>query len=131
MSFFFFFFFFFFSSRRRHTRSLCDWSSDVCSSDLLYQPGARRFYAGQRTKFELIPIGIAALEQILAWQIPRIAATLAQTTAEIARQASSLGLDVAPDHERGPHMLGIGLPEHTRARASDALAVAGCYAAFR
>src|SRR5438034_40555 len=24
---------FFFSSRRRHTRSLCDWSSDVCSSD--------------------------------------------------------------------------------------------------
>src|SRR5260221_9553079 len=25
---------FFFSSRRRHTRSLCDWSSDVCSSHL-------------------------------------------------------------------------------------------------
>src|SRR5436190_15275407 len=25
---------FFFSSRRRHTRSLFDWSSDVCSSDL-------------------------------------------------------------------------------------------------
>src|SRR5436190_20438812 len=31
---FFYSFFFFFSSRRRHTRSLCDWSSDVCSSDL-------------------------------------------------------------------------------------------------
>src|SRR6266496_5208408 len=28
------FIFFFFSSRRRHTRSLRDWSSDVCSSDL-------------------------------------------------------------------------------------------------
>src|SRR5438874_8497126 len=27
-------FIFFFSSRRRHTRSLRDWSSDVCSSDL-------------------------------------------------------------------------------------------------
>src|SRR5690242_21772993 len=26
--------FFFFSSRRRHTRLTCDWSSDVCSSDL-------------------------------------------------------------------------------------------------
>src|SRR5690606_41083282 len=25
---------FFFSSRRRHTRFSCDWSSDVCSSDL-------------------------------------------------------------------------------------------------
>src|SRR2546422_4948667 len=30
-----FFFFFFFSSRRRHTRCSRDWSSDVCSSDLL------------------------------------------------------------------------------------------------
>src|SRR6266850_1301303 len=29
------FFFFFFSSRRRHTRLQGDWSSDVCSSDLL------------------------------------------------------------------------------------------------
>src|SRR5690349_23852503 len=29
-----YFLFFFFSSRRRHTRSLRDWSSDVCSSDL-------------------------------------------------------------------------------------------------
>src|SRR5256886_6559034 len=26
---------FFFSSRRRHTRFDCDWSSDVCSSDLM------------------------------------------------------------------------------------------------
>src|SRR6266567_352449 len=32
-------FFFFFSSRRRHTIFDCDWSSDVCSSDLA---GARR-----------------------------------------------------------------------------------------
>src|SRR2546427_8537785 len=32
-------FFFFFSSRRRHTRFDCDWSSDVCSSDLGDQLG--------------------------------------------------------------------------------------------
>src|SRR5215467_10230546 len=30
------FIFFFFSSRRRHTRLQGDWSSDVCSSDLLF-----------------------------------------------------------------------------------------------
>src|SRR4051812_50218507 len=30
-------FFFFFSSRRRHTRLTCDWSSDVCSSDLAHR----------------------------------------------------------------------------------------------
>src|SRR5689334_23389702 len=34
---FYLFFFFFFSSRRRHTRWNCDWSSDVCSSDLRRQ----------------------------------------------------------------------------------------------
>src|SRR2546430_6934929 len=28
---------FFFSSRRRHTRFDCDWSSDVCSSDLMLE----------------------------------------------------------------------------------------------
>src|SRR5207253_8398750 len=33
----FLFFFFFFSSRRRHTRWPRDWSSDVCSSDLILQ----------------------------------------------------------------------------------------------
>src|SRR6266496_421034 len=40
-------FFFFFSSRRRHTRSLRDWSSDVCSSDLgdLASRGGKVFVA--------------------------------------------------------------------------------------
>src|SRR5215210_5274787 len=32
---------FFFSSRRRHTRYIGDWSSDVCSSDLLRKLGLR------------------------------------------------------------------------------------------
>src|SRR5688572_32908224 len=31
---------FFFSSRRRHTRFDCDWSSDVCSSDLHMADGS-------------------------------------------------------------------------------------------
>src|SRR5438132_6496294 len=37
---------FFFSSRRRHTRSLCDWSSDVCSSDLRNAPAAAALVEG-------------------------------------------------------------------------------------
>src|SRR2546430_10886886 len=42
--------FFFFSSRRRHTRFDCDWSSDVCSSDLngVYDPASHLFYLGDR-----------------------------------------------------------------------------------
>src|SRR5688572_32112920 len=39
--------FFFFSSRRRHTRFDCDWSSDVCSSDLpLFLPVDPQHLAG-------------------------------------------------------------------------------------
>src|SRR2546429_6011996 len=36
------FLFFFFSSRRRHTRCSRDWSSDVCSSDLVTFDGIGR-----------------------------------------------------------------------------------------
>src|SRR2546430_9931967 len=50
---------FFFSSRRRHTRFDCDWSSDVCSSDLdsILGPG-QNYYAYLRPgtqKFQFIP----------------------------------------------------------------------------
>src|SRR5205814_4898766 len=41
-------FFFFFSSRRRHTRCLSDWSSDVCSSDLIRSPAGQSCTAGER-----------------------------------------------------------------------------------
>src|SRR5215204_4888347 len=43
-------FFFFFSSRRRHTRSLCDWSSDVCSSDLLLSVVDPQMRVGHKSK---------------------------------------------------------------------------------
>src|SRR5688572_31510372 len=42
------FVFFFFSSRRRHTRFDCDWSSDVCSSDL--GGGVPLFVSGHRLR---------------------------------------------------------------------------------
>src|SRR3990167_656115 len=41
------FFFVFFPRRRRHTRFDCDWSSDVCSSDL----GATLLGSPERTRF--------------------------------------------------------------------------------
>src|SRR2546427_7678613 len=44
--------FFFFSSRRRHTRFDCDWSSDVCSSDL---PMKIQFPMSEKTASYAIP----------------------------------------------------------------------------
>ena len=66
---------------------------------------------GQRTNFELTPMAIAALEQILDWSVERIASTLGHRTAQIAARARELGLAPLPDAQRGPHMLGINLPE--------------------
>src|SRR6266853_1914184 len=40
--------FFFFSSRRRHTRFDCNWSSDVCSSDLFVSISAEVAYVGNK-----------------------------------------------------------------------------------
>src|SRR2546430_873702 len=42
---------FFFSSRRRHTRFDCDWSSDVCSSDLVHV-GRRQLDVAERRRAE-------------------------------------------------------------------------------
>ena len=84
---------------------------------------------GQRTSFHLVPMAIAALEQILAWDVSQIAATLAETTAAIAERCAALGLAVAPPGERGPHMLGAALPAAARASILPALQDAGCYAA--
>src|SRR6266496_4936695 len=52
-------FFFFFSSRRRHTRSLRDWSSDVCSSDLLVGALAVRSFVANSPSYEPLPRRIA------------------------------------------------------------------------
>src|SRR5438270_13147572 len=47
-------FFFFFSSRRRHTRFDCDWSSDVCSSDLAVRRVKQVLAGGAANPFVLL-----------------------------------------------------------------------------
>src|SRR5205085_12425837 len=51
------FIFFFFSSRRRHTRFDCDWSSDVCSSDL--DPDDKMRGIRKRLIISILVVGVA------------------------------------------------------------------------
>jgi selenocysteine lyase/cysteine desulfurase len=76
-----------------------------------YRPGARRFDVGQRTNFTLTPMAIAALTQILDWQIPVIATTLQSITDRIEDRADQHGFRPLARRDRGPHMLEIGIPE--------------------
>jgi selenocysteine lyase/cysteine desulfurase len=66
---------------------------------------------GERANFALMPAAIAAMRRILDWGVPAIEATLAARTASIAGQARSLGLSPMADDRRGPHYLGIALPD--------------------
>src|SRR6266496_5436885 len=60
---------FVFASRRRHTRSLRDWSSDVCSSDRF---GGSATLAARRTKWAVVP---------LVWCVPPERTTLQEGVA--------------------------------------------------
>lgn len=92
-----------------------------------YLPGARRFDQGARTLFELTPMAIAALEQILEWGPPRIAATLARVTAEIVGRLEG----VTATEPRGPHLLGVRVPAGATDRVAAALKQANCFVARR
>jgi len=95
-----------------------------------YQPGARRFDVGQRTHFETTPMAIAALRQLLDWEVPRIAATLGRLTGRIQDEVEAIGLRLTSS-DRVPHMLGIDLPDQALGAVAGALADAGVYAGVR
>jgi selenocysteine lyase/cysteine desulfurase len=95
-----------------------------------YQPGARRFDVGQRTHFETTPMAVAALRQLLDWEVERVAATLGQVTGRIQRAVEAIGLRLTSG-DRVPHMLGIALPDEARGAVAAALADAGVFAGVR
>ena len=96
-----------------------------------YLPGSRRFDVGQRTNFGLVPMAIAALDQLLRWGVPSIAATLQAVNASIAERAGALGLKAPEADSRAPHMLGLELPRESGERTLRALADAQVIASLR
>src|SRR2546430_5608250 len=62
--------FFFFSSRRRHTRFDCDWSSDVCSSDLydaeVWAAMVKERDAGRTRVLGVSNVSLRHLQQLVA-----------------------------------------------------------------
>src|SRR5688572_31059693 len=82
----------FFSSRRRHTRFDCDWSSDVCSSDLTD-------YA--KTNFSSAnPIDLRAFLTIVG--------TRSGTTVRVRPSTRVLGAPGIPETEAGGELEEIG-----------------------
>jgi len=93
-----------------------------------YRPGARRYDVGQRTNFGLVPMAIAAAEQLIEWTIEGVAEALATVTDEIGRRATELGLNVPP---HGPHMLGVEVPPELAAVLGPRLQAQGVVVSIR
>src|SRR5204862_7654764 len=96
----------FFSSRRRHTRSLRDWSSDVCSSDLDSEEKRPTVQVGDPFTEKLLIeacLELMASDAIVAIQ-DMGAAGLTSSTSEMADKGGvgiELTLDQVPQRESG------------------------------
>jgi len=83
--------------------SLADYSDN-------YMPGARRFDVGEKGSLTTLPGVIAAAEQIEAWGIENIAASLSSINSRIAGHLQGLGFQLPAAERRCPHMFGAVLP---------------------
>jgi len=78
-----------------------------------YQPGAMRYDVGERTNFALMPMAIAALEQVLDWQPARVQAYCAALTADLFAEVRARGYTVEASEYRGAHLFGLRAPAGT------------------
>jgi selenocysteine lyase/cysteine desulfurase len=96
-----------------------------------FQPGARRYDMGERSNFALMPIAVASLQQLLAWRVEEIAATLRELTAHIEEGARRVGLDPVPGERRVGHLIGLRSGAALSPDLSKRLAAEGIYVSFR
>ncbi|MBL4907342.1 MAG: aminotransferase class V-fold PLP-dependent enzyme [Sneathiella sp.] len=72
-----------------------------------FQPGAVRYDMGQRANFALMPVAVAALQQISEWGVEEIYKSLTEKTSNIAKAAEELGFKSLPLAHRAGHFLGL------------------------
>ncbi len=78
-----------------------------------YQPGAARYDVGERTNFALMPMAIAALEQVLDWQPERVQDYCRVLSAPLIERVRGLGYTVEDPAYRGAHIFGLRAPAGT------------------
>lgn len=99
--------------------------------ELPFRPGARRFDVGETANFALMPMVIAALEQLLEWGVASIAATIRELTGVLVRQAADLGLGAVPADRRAAHYVGLRFPQGVPPDLAQRLAADRIYVSVR
>jgi selenocysteine lyase/cysteine desulfurase len=87
-----------------------------------HQEGARRFDMGGYPQFVLAAMALAAVSQLEAWTVERVAATLGPLTMKLATGAEALGCSVLRTERRVGHLLGIRVPRGISAELPPGLA---------
>ena len=96
-----------------------------------FQVGARRFDVGERANFALLPALIAALEQLLEWDVHAIQRSLSQLTNDIYKRVTPLGFETPKRALCAGHFLGIRHPNGLPKDATKQLAMDAVYVSVR
>lgn len=86
-----------------------DFRSLVTYSDQ-YRPAAARYDVGGRSNFVLMPMAIAALEQLLDWGVDRIEAYCRELTRDLFETVQDHGFEADEEHGRTAHLFGLRAP---------------------
>jgi len=105
-----------------------DFAQLVNYTDAL-RAGARRFDMGESSQFVLLPMATAALEQVVAWGVNGIAASIEPLTSRLASDVRALGCAV-PD-ARVRHMLGVQISGGVPSSLVQRLAASRVYVSVR
>ena len=96
-----------------------------------YQPGVRRFDAGEKSSFSNIAGALAALQMLDEWGIGTISETLAATNARIAEILAGHGFEITAADARAPHFQGARLPATDPRKLAAHLIDNGVFASVR
>jgi selenocysteine lyase/cysteine desulfurase len=75
-----------------------------------FQPGARRFDAGERSNFILVPMLAEAVRQILEWGVEAVQAYCAEMSQALEGALGEGPFTLAPRADRAAHLFGIRMP---------------------
>jgi len=97
----------------------------------VYQAGARRFDAGEKSSFSNIAGALAALQMLEEWDIATIAETLAMTNGRLAEILAGHGFETTAVDARAPHFQGARIPATDPRKLAARLIDNGVYASVR
>lgn len=77
-----------------------------------YRPAAARYDVGGRSNFTLMPMAIAALDQLLEWGVPAIEAYCRHITRDLFEPLARHGFQFDDEEGRTAHLFGLRAPDH-------------------